>query len=107
MSEVQTKSGSGAMAVRIAVGAHVAGVGVCALLSIIDSSSMILPADHSLRRLAVGALLAPALLAFIACPIIVLTVALRRGTSRQTTYSILAELALCLAQCFALLPGYQ
>ena len=54
---------------------------------------------------AFGVLLWTALLAWLVCPVTVLAVALRRGLSRQTTYALLAEILLCIAQAYALLPS--
>jgi hypothetical protein len=107
MDGEQKISGSGASMVRIAIGAHLAGVCVCAAFSILDRSAIGLPPDGSLLRLAVSVLLLTAFLEWFICPVTVLAVALRRGNSWQTAYSVLAEFVLCLSQIFALLPAYQ
>jgi hypothetical protein len=92
---------------RIAVGAHVAAACVCALLSILDSSSIGFPPEHALVRSALNLLLLPALLTWLVSPFTVLTVSLRRGLSRETLCALLAEFVICIAQVFLLLPLVQ
>ena len=107
MRDEGKKPNVSASTLRIAVGVHVAATCVCAVFSMLDRSSVGLPPEGSLLRGAVGVLLGTSLLAWMACPIAVLTLAVRRGLSRQTTCAMLAEILLCTAQAFALLPSVE
>jgi hypothetical protein len=112
MSAGFLKSESWPLTLRIAVGAHIAAVCVCALFSILDSSalnssSVGLPLEDSLGRIALGLAFFAALLAGLISPLTVLTVTLRRGLSRETACALLAEIVTCLAQAYAMLPLVQ
>jgi hypothetical protein len=93
---------------RAAIYVHLVAVAVCAAFSLGDSGNLVNRAvSHAFRDY--GELLIwPALLAWFACPLVVIFASAGRSVStRSRTYGILAEFLLCIAQWWMLLPTVQ
>jgi len=91
---------------RIAVGLHLAAVCVCAANAYLDGPGGRYP-GHEAPKLFFGLLLLPSVLAWPACPFVVLVTAHRRGLSWPVADAIVAEAVLCVGQIFVLMPLIQ
>ena len=87
---------------------HVIAVMCCAGMSL-ASKGMLINREVADFYLYYGPiLLVPALMAWFVCPVIVLLLLARKGTSGSTRlFAILAEGMLCVGQLLVLLPAFQ
>lgn len=93
---------------RISVYIHLASIAVCVAFSLADRGLFISPNASRWALTYFDLLLAPALLAWIVCPVITL-VATYRSNARpwQFRLAVVTESILVAAQAVAILPGYQ
>ena len=87
---------------------HLVAVVCCACFSLADRRLLINREVADFYLYYGEILLVPALMAWFVCPVVVLLLLARRGTSGSTRlFAILAEGMLCVSQMLVLLPAFQ
>ncbi|MHC5540010.1 hypothetical protein ACYOEI_17465 [Singulisphaera rosea] len=102
----ENPSPSGRDTLRIAVVVHLAAVLISALFARLERMHW-LPDDRSILAIPFGLVLLASLLAWLACPIVILATVLGRRPAWPSVYAVLAEGILCYGQFIAMLPLVQ